>query len=177
MDDESFSGVEPRPAPRGGFQFSLLALFLLTTVAAVLLGGIVALAAAFGVDPTDALLQAVGQQISHLPVLVVWLVGTVLLVNRRQLHPQASKYGACGFGGLLLLSMLSMGFQVFILAVMTNNRSMSSIAWVFAVYSFAYSALAAVCYGFLLAAILTRRTDDAVAGPPWQDVPRQASEP
>jgi hypothetical protein len=61
--------------------------------------------------------------------------------------------------------MLGMGFQVLMLAAITGNRSASSIAWVFGIYGFFHSALSAVCYGLLLAAILTgRSTETAVSG-------------
>jgi hypothetical protein len=163
MDHDALPPFEPRQARQGGFQFSLLGLFLLMTAAAVMLGGSVALAAALGVDPAGALLQAVGRQITGLPSLALWLVALAMLLNGPTRHSRAAKYGLCGFGGLLLLSMLNMGLQVLLFAAMNNNAgwSMSTITWIFPIYSFMYSLLSATCHGFLLAAILTGRSGDA----------------
>ena len=163
MSHDSLSSFEPRHASPRGFQFSLLGLFLLMTAAAMVVGGIVALAAALGLEPTSAVLQAVGQQITNLPTLVVWLVAVVMLVNRTPQNSRASKYGICGFGGLLLLSLLGMGFHIFIFAAVNSNSgwSMSALTWFFPIYGFIHSSLAAACYGFLLAAILAGRSGDA----------------
>jgi hypothetical protein len=107
----------------------LLALFLLMTVAALLVGGMVALAAALGVDATSAVFQALSQQIIQLPRSAVLLVAVVMLYNRGPLASRAARYGLIGFGGLLLLTVLGTGFQIVVQAVVVGNSGLDRIGF------------------------------------------------
>lgn len=54
------------------------------------------------------------EYIQRAPTAIVWVVGAILLVRRRQLHPQVSRYALIGLAGLLLLEIVDIGFSVWL---------------------------------------------------------------
>jgi len=90
----------------------------------------------------------------QLPVLLVCLgAGALILVRWKEMGP-SGVWALCGFGLGAVLCLLIPAVQAGVIAWVNQSGNMAQRAWVFQALSVVWSILHAVCYAFLLVALL-----------------------
>ena len=143
---------------RSAFQFSLMALLVVTTLFACLLGLTMIIGRAIGVGETNALMTLLGHHIQYSPVLAVWLIGGAVIRKRWRRHPRASRHALIALGAMYLLLVASSNIRMWIQASLdpfgVPSRNMSMI---FPAINFTWALLSAGCWVLLIKAILIDR--------------------
>jgi hypothetical protein len=169
--------VDRSSVPRWRPRYNLRTMFLLVTILAVLLTIICSLIPGlwFLATETDAarlwLMRlsklAVFWRLNIIPYVLVWRIGTFLLIRRWSRHPKVSLCALTGLGGLLLLwgaeMCLRFGWFPGAAAVRTSTGpTKASEVYYMAMtwyHSIAYPLLSSGCWGLVLWSILGWRNN------------------
>jgi hypothetical protein len=102
-DESAMPDEPPTDESSSVVQFILPGLFLFITFVACLIVTTLLVGRATG-SQAGALWVVFGHQLMQLPILIVWLVGTIVIVSRWDRHPAVSRLALIAIGGLFLLS-------------------------------------------------------------------------
>lgn len=94
------------------------------------------------------------------PTLIVYVVGIVLSLMTWRRHPTVSLLALCGFGLLFFSSIFGLALNVWLVSVNSRGVDPEGFGRVIAIVSgFRSLLLSPIAFGFLMAAIFRRRSD------------------
>ena len=155
------------------FQFSLLGLLLAVTVVGLVFGTVALVGRITGMGAAQATLLFLKNTLYQFPRLLVWLVGGILIWQRRGRHPQVSCYALVGICGLAA-SALTGGLFIAWLQGMAMRQPGFIAAGRGMVFYFGYATFVALasaaCWVLIIVAVLGWRGDPtetpAISGTP-----------
>ena len=144
---------------RPALQFSLTALFVLITVAALVLSAVLGVCRLFGMSAVDLLQAGLFQwAIYLLPRWLIWGVGLAMAIRRLSAHRKAATLAAVAFAGLILVSLITSIAQMAVMYAMSSNQmGVTSVGSVFMAIQIVRLVIDTVCWILILMAIFTGR--------------------
>ena len=161
IDDNPPSQELPSSPPAAGglgvFQFSLMSMFVITTVVALILSAFFSVGRLVGMSPVEVLSQGLGRFVYVFPTMLVWFVGMTMAIRRRKRNRLPAILTMLALGGL------SSTWFVLSLAEMSliHCLSIESLSWIFAILGGLYAIANTICWILILMAIFARRPADA----------------
>ena len=175
----------PYGKPRSGFrtsggprvlQFSLLGLFLIVTMPALILAIYFGVGRLAGMSTTEILAQGLGQLVYSVPSLLVWAVGLTIAIRRLKRNRVPAILTVIALGGLMLTMLILHVFQM-VLIHWINSGTIGSdvISWSMPATGVFYAVSNAACWALVIVAVFIRRPPDepnieerVSAGDPFQ---------
>ena len=112
-------------------QFSLTALFILTTLSALALSALLGISRFFGISVVELLWRSLGQFIYSVPMLIVWTVGLSMAVRRLRSYRRPAIFTIIGLTGFMVTVLLVHTIQMGMIASMNSRQvSVASVGWV-----------------------------------------------
>ncbi len=145
-------------ASRPALQFSLTALFILTTVSALALSAFFAISRYFGVSPWEVLLLSFSSAVFLVPRFIVWAVGLSMALRRLPTYPRPARFAVIGLIGLIVSALLAQTIQMAAIASIQGGQvGAVSVGWLLSVNAVFHAVLDLGCWCFILAAIFAGR--------------------
>ncbi len=167
MTDDNPQNLQPQSNVReaGGlrvFQFGLSSLFVLVTVAALILSTYFSVGKLVGMSTMEVLTQGLGRLVFAVPIILVWIVGLTMAIRRLKQNRLPAILTIIALGGLVLTSFV---FQVVHMAlfhsVNSNQISSETLTWILLIIGVLHMVLNTVWWILILVAIFVRRPPDA----------------
>lgn len=161
MADQSSTSSPNQRSPRPVLQFSLTALFILITVAALVLSTVLGIAQVSG-TPTSLLVRRLfGRLITTFPTLAIWIVGLIMAVRRMRTHRKPAIMAAIGFGGLIVATFVMRTTTIALFeGANSGSTGSESLVWAISALAIVAGGISAACWVFILIAIFAGRPAD-----------------
>ena len=139
-------------------KLSLLGLFLIVTTFALMMGATVLVGELTGYGGDVAAGNVLRTCLIRFPEVVVWLGGIILLFNRREQHPEVTRYALIGFGGIFMVWFVGALINISLVKMFQDQRiARDSYVWIVYIRFFVESALRAACWVLLFMSLLKWR--------------------
>ena len=150
-----------QPTSRG-FRFTTWGLLVLLTVVSLVLATVLFVGRAFGLSFAGVMQSSLMQFFYMTPLLIVWFVGLVYAINRRNLAGRKATLAIVAFVGFLATTILTQFAWMFFLPLMM--QSSSNYAWVFGLLNIGNILAQTACWVLILMALFSR--DRSAERPP-----------
>jgi hypothetical protein len=143
------------------WQFSLLGLFLIVTVPALILATYFGVGRLAGMSTTEILTQGLGRLVYGVPSLLVWAVGLTVAIRRLKRNRVPARLTAIALGGLMLTTFALQVVQMVLIHWVNSGGIRSNVLpWYMAATGVFYALSNAVCWILVIVAIFVRRPPD-----------------
>ena len=144
------------------FQFSLLSLFVIVTVVALILSTYFSVGQLVGMSTVEVLTLGLGRLLFAVPTLLVWIVGLTMAIRRLKRNRLPAILTMIALGGLVLTSFVLHVVQMALIhSVNSGQISHEVVSWSFTFIGVLYEVLNTACWILILMAIFARRPPDA----------------
>ena len=155
MTNQSSTSSPDQQSPRPALQFSLTALFILITVAALVLSTVLGIAQVSGMPISKLATLMFGQLVTTFPTLVIWIVGLTMAVRRLKTHRKPAIMAAIAFGGLIVATFVARATTTALVAgASSGSIDSESLMWAIPVLALIGGGISALCWILILIAIL-----------------------
>ncbi|MGA2030700.1 MAG: hypothetical protein ABSG68_00455 [Thermoguttaceae bacterium] len=167
MTDDNPQSQEPRSSfPASGglgpFQFSLLSMFVVMTVIAVILSAFFSVGRLLGMSNVEVLTHGLGRFLFAVPTFLVWIVGLTMAIRRLKQNRLPAILTMIALGGMVLTEFVLQLVQMALIHSVNYGRiSQEAFSWSFFCIDGLYAVLDTACWILILAAIFRRRPPDA----------------
>ena len=142
-------------------QFSLLGLFLIVTIPALILAVYFGVGRLAGMSTMEILTLGLGQLLFSVPSLLVWAVGLTIAIRRLKRNRLPAGLAAIAFGGLILTRLILQVVQmVLIHGISSGSVSNNVMSWGLTATGVFYAVSSAAFWILVIAAIFVRRAPD-----------------
>ena len=158
MSDLTSAQTIPDQESNGGtFQISLISVFAVITLTAVMLGTMIGIGRLAGMTTSEVLQLGLANSLYSLPVGLVWLVGLTFSIANRKRHGRRATLMIVALGGLLLTTFVSqVVFMVMIHGVGNAGLSGAAFGWIHFCVAIVMAILHATFWVLVLIAVFSR---------------------
>jgi membrane protein CcdC involved in cytochrome C biogenesis len=143
------------------FQFSLLGLFLIITVTALVLATYFGVGRLAGMSTEEVLTQGLGRLLYSMPSLLVWAVGLTIAIRRLKRNRVPARLTVVALCGLMLTTFaLHVVNMVLIHWVNSSRISHVVMSWSIFATGIFNAVCSAACWILVIAAIFVQRQPD-----------------
>ena len=166
MTEDDYRNQEPRPDVRAAdglraFQFSLLDLFVVVTVVALILSTYFSVGELLGMSTMEVLTLGLARLVFNAPVYLVWIVGITLAFRCLRQNRLPAVLSMIAFGGMLLTSLVCGVLQMALIHSANSNRLHHDyLFWAFTIIGVIRAVIATIAWILILVAIFARRPPD-----------------
>ena len=166
MTDGNPRNLELRSSVRAAdglrvFQFSLSSLFVLVTVAALILSTYFGVGKLLGMSTMEVLTQGLGRLVFTAPFLLIWIVGLTVAIRRLKRNRLPAILTIIALGGLVLTSFVCEVVEMALWHSLNSNRiSPEYFSWSYSVIGIINLVLGTVVWILILVAIFAQRPPD-----------------
>ena len=166
MTDDGISHGSPRlnlrtnSCPRA-FQFSLLGLFAIVTVPALILATFFGVGRLAGMSTTEIIEQCFGQLVYSVPLILVWAVGFTIAIRRLKRNRVPATLTVIALGGLMLTMLILQVVQMLLIHWVNSGTIGSDVmSWSMPALGIFYAVSNVACWILVIVAIFVRRPPD-----------------
>ncbi len=153
--------TEYEPKARPALQFSLTALFVLLTVFALILSAFFGIGRLVGMSAMEVLAMGVGQFLTIVPTLIVWVIGLTMSLRRLRTNRKPAILTAVALSGLIVTAFVLRTAQIALIGGLQSGQIDSGVlSWAFAVIGLGSVIVNTGCWILILIAIFTGRPAD-----------------
>ncbi len=144
------------------FQFGLSSLFVVVTVAALILSTYFGVGKLVGMSTMEVLTQGFGTEVFNAPIFLVWIVGLMMAIRRLKRNRLPAILTIIVIGGVVLTTFISGVVRMALIhSVISNQISQEAFARNSAFISVLETVIHTVWWILIIVAIFVRRPPDA----------------
>lgn len=143
------------------FQFSLIGLFIVTTVLAMIFSLYFGVGRWLGMSTMEVLQQGLTRFLYFVPTMLVWIVGLAVALRHLKCNRGPAMLTSIAMLGMIVASIVVQVAQMALIHLINSGRiSASTISWGLGISGFLFSIVNAVGWILVLVAVFRRRPRD-----------------
>ena len=157
------SPIAPLPSNRpAGCQFSLLSLFVIMTILALVFSGLFGIGRLFGMSAIDVLAQGLSQFLYVVPRLIVWTIGLTMALRRWNTNPRPARLATVAFSGMIVTTLTVSSVQTAVIfALQAGTIGSQHISWFFMALAISAAGFDILWWILILIALFGSRSEAA----------------